>query len=657
MARRPRPADRLARVALAAALAALAAGARAADAVPAAGGALRISAEPHRLVLGRDGGAELRIAAPAEVEDLALAASAGRIEAVRRLPGGGFAARYRPPADRIPQVAIVSALGRTARGLLDGWLALPLSGRGDARIRTRPGARIALRIGDETFGPRAAGADGVAVIPLVVPPGVRQAHQGFTPVDLHVPETPLVHAILDRATVHADRSETVRVLAYVVAPHGAARRGDVPVFEPTRGAVAFAAREPGAFEGTWTLPPGAAGEERLAVRLPGSIVSRVVLRVEALTGPAATVAVGFDRDALTAGAGDGVKVVARVLDGGGNAVAAPLELAADLGALEGVTESGPGAVTARLVVPPSFGGRRAVVVTARSPTARLAGARTLLLVPGAAAVARISPDDAVLVADGARAATLRVAAADRFGNPVAGSPPEVRAARGRILGVEAADGGWVVRYRPPAVSGRAEDRVEARLGEASARAELLLVPPRTGASASAWAGVAADARGRFVGPRAGLAAELASPVAALPPALAFAWRVEAEGLGAEREVPAAPARPRGSVRLLSGALLAGGALHHDLRHAHVWASATGGALLGRADPSDAAARTGVGPAGRLAVGAALPLRPGAPYLEASVLAAGGGPAGAFAAFGLSAGVRFDLEGVPWRRSSSSTTSR
>ena len=142
--------------------------------------------------------------------------------------------------------------------------------------------------------------------------------------------------------MQADRAEHVRVLAYVVAPHGAARRGDVPVFEPYARAPSRAPRGSRApSRRIWTLPPGPAGEDRLAVRLPGSVASRVVLRVEALTGPAAMVAVGFDRDALAAGAVEGVKVVARVLDAGGNPVAAPLELAADGGALEGVAEPGP----------------------------------------------------------------------------------------------------------------------------------------------------------------------------------------------------------------------------------------------------------------------------------------------------------------------------
>ncbi|HET7824757.1 MAG TPA: hypothetical protein VFK90_05470, partial [Anaeromyxobacter sp.] len=305
----------------AAALAVAPSAARAQDpGQPASGGVLHVTADPPRLVLGRDSAADLRIATPADVEDVSLSASAGRVEGIRRV-AGGFVARYRAPADRVPQVAIVAAVGRTPHGTEHGWLAIPLSGQGDARVRTAPGEEITLQIGDRSFGPRRAGPDGVAVIPVVVPPGVREAHHGFKPIDLHVPEMQLLHAVLDRGTVLADRQERVRVVAYVVAPHGAARRGDVPVFEPTRGSVSVAEKEPGAFEASWTLPPGRAGEERLAIRLQQSPASRAVLKLDAVAGPPAVVAVSFDRDALVADAEGPVLVTARALDAAGNVIA------------------------------------------------------------------------------------------------------------------------------------------------------------------------------------------------------------------------------------------------------------------------------------------------------------------------------------------------
>ncbi|ACG75559.1 conserved hypothetical protein [Anaeromyxobacter sp. K] len=658
--RRPSPTRALVAIALLAALGP--AGAAALDEPPpGSGGALRIVADPPRLLLGRDGAAELRIHAPAEVEELSISTNAGRVEGLRRLAGGGFAARYRPPAERYPLVAIVAATGRTARGPVDGWLALPLSGQGDARVRSQPGQEISLRIGDRTFGPRRAGPDGLAVIPVVVPPGVREAHHGFRPVDLHVPETSLVHAVADHVAVHADQAEHVRVLAYVVAPHGAARRGDVPAFEASRGSVSAVAREPGAFEAIWTLPAGAVGEDRLVVRLPGSPASRAVIRLDAVAGPPATVAVTFDREAVVAGSVEEVGVTARVLDAAGNAVDAPVELAAAGGTLSAPAPAGVGAVAARLRVRPGFGGRGEVVITARAPAAGISGSRALPLQPGPPARARFSPDDAVLLADGHDAA-LRVTVLDRYDNPVR-AVPAVSARRGSILGVEPdGEGTWRVRYRAPAVPSRTGETVLAQVGQARATAELLLVPPR-GPAILPTAGVLWDLRGRFTAASAGLATEL--PMRGLlPPTYVLAWRLEAGVLGFDGHRDLRATGSRGEPIQLSAdaparglTLLGGATVRRELRRGpELWGSLAAGALLGRVDPDGAARDAGAAPALRATLGVGWPFRYATPFLEASLLAAGRSPLGALAAAGLSAGVRFDLPEATWRRSSSSTTS-
>lgn len=630
----------------------------------AGGGALRVSADPPRLVLGRDGSAELRVWAPPEVEELQLTVSAGRVEGIRRLPQGGFAARYRPPAERIPQVALVAALARTSRGLADGWLAIPLSGQGDARVRARPGAQISLRIGDAVFGPRVAGEDGTAVIPVVVPPGVREAHHGFRAIDLHVPEMPLLHAVADRDHVHADQAEVVRVLAYVVAPHGAARRGDVPVFEPSRGWVSVTPREPGAFEATWALPAGASGEDRLLVRLPGSPPSRAWVRLDAVAGPPATVAVAFDREALVAGEAEEVRVTARVLDAAGNPVEAPLALSADAGELGPTAPAAPGEVGATLRVASSFGGRQAITVTARAPEAGIAGTRSLPLRPGAPAHVTVTPGGPFVRADGAAEAELRVVVLDGFENSVAlAAAPKVTAAAGAVTAVDADGDGWRVRFRPPAVAARAEAVLVAEAAGVRGEAALTLLPPRGRPTVRVGGGALADVRGRFAAPALAVGVELP---ARLPLPLgagdALAWRLEGAGLGWSVDGPRAtgggPPRLTDDLGVRGGLLAGGLAVRRALRSGpELSASATAGLLLTRAERAGADARTALGPAARLAVGASVPLGPGAPFLEASLLAAGRSGAGAFAAMGFTVGYELELGGATWRRSSSSTTSR
>lgn len=588
---------------------------------PASGGALRLSAEPQRLLLGRDSAADLRIATPTDVEDVSLSSSAGRIDGLRRVPGG-FVARFRAPADRIPQIAIVAALGRTPHGTEHGWLAIPLFGQGDARVRTTPGQEITLEIGDRSFGPRRAGADGIAVIPVVVPPGVREAHHGFKPIDLHVPETQLLHAVIDRGTVLADRQERVRVLAYVVAPHGAARRGDAPVFEPSRGSVSAVEREPGAVEATWTLPPGRAGEERLSVRLQASAASRTVLRLETVAGPLAVVAVSFDRDALVADAADRVTVTARALDAAGNPVPATLAMTAEGAELADVRPHAPGELEARVVAGPSFGGRSQVRVTASADGIGISGARILPLRPGEPAVARFEEVAGTLRGDGARASVLRVAVADRHGNPV-DAPPAVTAERGKVLDVAAAAlGAFDVRYVAPAVSAPTREVLVATVGGVKATADPLLLAPAPAWQGSPDAGYLADVRGRFGGPRAGFALDApADWVALLGHQLDPSWRGELEAM---------KSRSGGAVALLGGMAVA--------RPLSSWVILQGSGTVGML-----ASASGSGLAGKLTAGATLPRKPVAPFLEVSVLGAGRGAPGAFAALGVSLGVRLQLE--------------
>lgn len=609
------------RVLAALALAAVALGgpaARADEARPASGGTLRITLDPPRLELGNERSAELRVAAPPSVEEIELTASAGRIEQVRRLPGGGFVARYRPPPQRVPQVAIVAAQARTARGLEDGWLAIPMSGRGDARVRAAPGSEITLRVGERSFGPAMAGPDGVAVVAVVVPPGVREAHQGFRPLDLRIPETPLLHAVADRTRVHADREERVRIMAYVVAPHGAARSGDAPRFEPTRGTVSAAEREPGAFVATWTLPPGAAGEERVVVRLPAAAASRAVLRVEAAVGPPAVVAVTCDRDALVAG-GEAATVTARALDAAGNLTPAALKLAVRGAVLTRVVERRPGEISGTIAAGTRLEGAQAVV-TAIASGLGISGIRAVPLRPAEPAAAAFEPVG-VVRGDGARPALLRLTVEDRYGNRIR-SAPEVEARRGRVAGVEARkDGGWDVRYVAPAAERPAPDEIVARLGPAHALATPLVAPPRPALELSHWMGPRLDLAGGSNAFAVGAAGERPLDVAAaLARGFDLALRLEGE---VARGTPGGPL----------GAVLAGVAAHRAIgARAGLTASASAGVALGG----------GAAPAARLALGVGLRLGAVRPFLETSFLAARGGPAGLPAA-GISGGLTIALD--------------
>jgi hypothetical protein len=618
-------------------LAAAPAAVRADADLPGAGGLLAITADPPRLVLGRDAGADLRIAAPLELAELSVTASAGRVEGLRRLPAGGFTARYVPPPERHPQVAILAAVGRAGEASLDGWLAVPLSGQGDARVKGTPGMDVSLRIGERTFGPARVGADGLAIVPVVVPPGVREGHQGFTAVDLRVPETRLVHAALDRPAVAADRAEIVRFYAYVIAPHGAARGGEAPRVEPTRGTVALRAREPGAFEGTWTLLPGPAGEEHLTVRLEGFPPSKLGLAVTALAGPAAAVAVTFDRPAFVAGRTDEVVVTARAVDAAGNPTTGTVVLAADAGTLS-QEEVGPGAVRGVLRLAPQLEGRSQVVVRGRIRSGAAEGEAALPLQAGAPVRAEVTPRVAFARGDGSSEGVLTFALWDAHGNPAAGAPRVVTAPGARPARVAPAEGGrWEIRVRAAAVDELTKTRVQAESGGARGDAELWLVPPRE-RQLAAFAGVGplVPADGARLGGQLHLGGDLPLPeLVGLAPQRALALRLEFVGTDRARRVPG------GSRSAATGAVLAGPVLRGLFSGGRWFAAATAGLLVGSGERVDGETAMGLAPALRLGVGLSLPARRTSPFLELGVLGAGDTPAGAFTAFTMTVGVRHD----------------
>ncbi|HET6440184.1 MAG TPA: hypothetical protein VFG59_19125 [Anaeromyxobacter sp.] len=627
---------RLLEAVAAALLCALCCPVRAEEPAPGAGGALVISADPPRLVLGRDPGAELRIAAPAEVQELSVTASVGKVEGVRRMPGGGFAARYKAPAERFPQVAIVAAVGRGAAGPLDGWVAVPLAGQGDARVRGEPGSEVSLRIGDQSFGPERVGVDGVAVIPVVVPPGVREGHRGFESVELKVPDTALIHAAAERSTVLADRAETLRFFVYVVAPHGAARRDEPPVLEATRGAVTLKPREPGAYQGTWTLPSGPPGEERLTVRLEGYAASRAVIRVAVVPGPPATVALALDRTTLRAGEGGEIQIAARALDGAGNPTPSPVMVSVDAGLLEQDNVE-PGAVRARLRIDPRFFGKDQVTVRARAAATGVTAVQPVSLISAGASRAVLSPARILARADGRAEVVLRLSLWDRFGNPANGAPA-VGATVGPTPRLELLQPGeWALHYRGDPVAVPTPARVSAELGAASASSDLLLLPaPSAQTAFLASAGALALLSAHSFGGQFLAAVELPLPeVIPLRADQALGFRLELMGLGASREVAAGREAGWGA------ALLAGPVLKGLLPGARWFASSTLGVMVGEAHPPDRSARGGAALAARLALGVAMPVGRSAPYLELGFLGAGRTPMGAFGALTLSLGARFD----------------
>jgi hypothetical protein len=452
-----------------------------------------ISAAPATLRLGEGARATLRVLA---AEPPRLVASAGRVEGLRPAGDGAWEAEYVPPAEAYPQVALVAAL-------VDGgcaWTAIPLVGSGEAVVRTSPGARIEVTIGEETFGPARADGRGIALVPVRVPPGVTHAVHRGQRIDLGVPPVAHVAVVAAAARVRADEDRVVTLHALAVTPDGRPRAGAPLALAASAGAVSPPAEiAPGVFEARWRLAAGAAGPVTVAATLGGEEVgARAVVLRDA--GPPARVRVEPDRAALAPGDG-ALRVRARVEDAAGNPVADGAEVAATFGAVSRWEAVGPGAWEGRLDVPASRGGRDALALKVRSGAAE--GERVVALVPGPATGIELEPAGGALERR-RRRTRLAVAAVDAHGNAVDVGAPAASAGAGALAApAPIAPGRWALAYRAPGGDRAAVETITVRAGGMERVARFELVPPRREREASARAGLGAG-RGGVRGSAAGL---------------------------------------------------------------------------------------------------------------------------------------------------------
>ena len=128
------------------------------------------TASPNALVLGLDPGSDLEVRAPGAAQ-VAITASVGLVSAVESRDGV-FRARYTPPSINAPSVALLLAV---VDGTALSWLALPLSGSLPLAVEVEPLSKVEVELAGRTFGPVVADGKGSASIPVILPPGVREA--------------------------------------------------------------------------------------------------------------------------------------------------------------------------------------------------------------------------------------------------------------------------------------------------------------------------------------------------------------------------------------------------------------------------------------------------------------------------------------------------
>lgn len=129
------------------------------------------------LVLGTVESVPVTILAPeseGEARPLRVSVNVGAFEEVVRKAPGVYESRFRLPATRYPQVALVAVWRETGPAAPITFLRIPLSGKTTLPVGTRRGAEVSVVVGEEIFGPVKANRRGRAVVPIVVPPGVTE---------------------------------------------------------------------------------------------------------------------------------------------------------------------------------------------------------------------------------------------------------------------------------------------------------------------------------------------------------------------------------------------------------------------------------------------------------------------------------------------------
>jgi hypothetical protein len=239
---------------------------------PARGGEVEVSVAPDRLTLGEDAEARVVVALPQGALKVRMRAAAGKVRDIEVGKDGTATGTYTPPASFVPRVDVVIALVEM-RGAATkvGFAAIPLTGQGEAILKTRPKAQAKIRIGVREYGPVQADKRGEARIRILVPPGTSVGlDDRNVAVDLGVPDMPRVAVFPALTKVGTDAPAAVPVYVVATGIDGAPAPAASVSLSVDRGGVS-AARPigGGAFAAEYTPPEKGTGKVVLSAVVEG----------------------------------------------------------------------------------------------------------------------------------------------------------------------------------------------------------------------------------------------------------------------------------------------------------------------------------------------------------------------------------------------------
>jgi hypothetical protein len=437
-------------------------------------------------------------------------ANVGTLEMPRAAgPPGHFIARYLPPPERYPQVALLVVELASGPRRLHVAARITLEGSTVVPFHTSPGATVTMRVAERSFGPVNADRQGRVEIPIRVPPGVRAGvaravdHNGAareTEVDLQQAPFPRV-LVLAPATLDVGSFSEIVLLGVEPdgTPAGANRLtlgASAGLLHPLGAGAAGEARF--LFEAPRRLGSGAVALTALAAGPPASRTdTAVALRV----GAPAQLAISPSTHKLVVASGETAKVAISAHDVFGNPTSAQgVEITVD--GRPGQIAIGAGGIgTLTVEAPAKFDGREKITIGAALGAIR--ASEELHVTGGAPARLKIEVRDSQLVADGHRSTELRVQAVDRNGTPTAVPGLSWDTPEGRVRHVRMPrDGEYIAEYVPDRIR-EPQRHVLAVMASQALRADapLDVTPPPIRVVAAARVGLFYNL-GHAVGPAA-----------------------------------------------------------------------------------------------------------------------------------------------------------
>jgi hypothetical protein len=255
--------------------------------------AVRVQANPPRVVLGKDKGADITVLidAPGRVSDVRFETNVGRVKRVRAAGSKKWVAHLDPPEQFFPQAAIVVAIATVDGRDVAGWTVVPMWGQGALEVAGEPGSPLEVKIGPRTYGPIPAGPEGTASIPIEVAPGETSAQAGDQEVPLGAVDFPRMVGVtlMKRVEVRPDVDVRSGLLFFGIDQTGQPLDEAKLKLDAQRGTLSAARKlAPGTFGTTLRIPPRARpGEIKVRWRLTGAEASRGSIELDAVKAPPA----------------------------------------------------------------------------------------------------------------------------------------------------------------------------------------------------------------------------------------------------------------------------------------------------------------------------------------------------------------------------------